>query len=262
MSTPSKKTYPFKLALVTGASSGLGLALCQRLAKEQIPLLLVGKNPERLHAAATLLPNVIETLCLDLAQDRGKLLNLIRQYAPDLVINNAGFGLYGPALMHKTSSQMDILEVNATAPIEISLEAVKVLYAQKKQGVILNVSSIAGELSMPSMAVYAAAKGCLTSFSKSFDAEMRPFEIRILVALPGQINTEFATRASNSGYVQRSKWALKKEDAAEQIWKQIVLRKGVQVIGFRNRLALGIIRFFPRRLVDWAIQKNLSNRFY
>jgi short-subunit dehydrogenase len=252
---------PFKLALVTGASSGLGFALAHRLAKEQIPLLLVGRNPERLRAAAANLPNVVETLCLDLSQNREPLIHFIHRYAPDLVINNAGFGLYGPALMHKTFFQMDILEVNAAAPIEISLEAAKTLYAQKREGVILNVSSMAGELSMPSMAVYAAAKGCLTSFSKSFDAEMRPFGIRVLVSIPGQINTKFAAKASNNDYSQESKWALKKEDVAKRIWKQIVQRKAVQVMDWHYQIGLALIRIFPRRLVEWAIQKSLSHRF-
>ncbi len=84
---------------------------------------------------------------------------------------------------------MDILEVNAAAAVEISIEAARTLAQAKRTGTILNISSAAGELPMPAMAVYAASKSLLTMFSQSFDAEMRPYGIRVLASLPGQIAT-------------------------------------------------------------------------
>ncbi len=250
----------FQLALVTGATSGLGLALCKLLSEKEIPLIVTGRDPERLRSVSSL-PHVIEALCVDLAKDRQKLLSLIQEQTPDLVINNAGCGLYGPALNFSLNVQMEILEVNGAAAIEISLEAARALQNRKQKGVILNVSSTAGEFSVPTMALYAASKACITSFSKSFDSEMRPFGIRVLVSLPGPIDTEFATRASNNGFVQTSKFALKKERAAELIWRQIEKRKPVQIIDWRYRIGLFFMKFVPRAIKEKRIQKSLRERF-
>lgn len=233
-----------KLALVTGASSGLGLELCGLLAQKGYTLLVTGRKE---------LPPALEAVTADLARDRSKVIDLIRRHVPELVINNAGFAYYGPALGHS----LDILEVNATAAIEISLEAARVLKEQKKEGVILNVSSVASEISMPYMALYGAAKACLTSFSKSFDAEMRPFGIRILVALPGPIETPFAERASRGKFRQES--GLKKEYVAKRIWGQIVDKKQFQVIDWKQKVGIWLARLFPR-WAEIAIAKSLAKR--
>ena len=251
----------FKLALVTGASSGLGLALCERLSNQGIPLLLTGRDPERLAAAAKTFPSVVESIALDLSKDRRPLLELIRKHTPDLVLNNAGCGLYGPALMHPLSDQMDLLEINAAAAIEIALEAARALHSRNRPGVICNISSTAGEIPVPTMALYAAAKACVTSFSQSFDAEMRPFGIRVLVSLPGPIDTGFAAHASNNGFIQNSRFALKKEKAARLIWNQIEKRKGIQVIGWRNQLGAALLKLMPRSASNWLLQRSLNERY-
>jgi len=251
----------FKLALITGASSGLGLALAKHLSEKGISLLITGRDRDRLSVLAGSLPNAVEFFPLDLSCGRQELIELIRCKTPDLVINNAGFGLYGPALMHTTTAQMEILEINAAAAIEITLEAARALHLRQKTGTILNVSSTAGELPIPTMALYSASKACLTSFSRSFDAEMRPYGIRILASLPGPIATEFAARASNNGFVQRSRFALKKEFVAECIWKQIQRKKAVQIIDWRNRMGLIILKCLPRILTEKLVQIGLRKRY-
>lgn len=232
-----------KLALVTGASSGLGRELCKLLQEKGYELLVTGRKS---------LPPALEALQADLIHDRSQVLDLIRKYGPDLVINNAGFAYYGSAL----EQSLDILELNANAAIEITLEAVRVLKEKKKTGVILNVSSIASEISMPYMALYAAAKACLTSFSKSFDAEMKPCGIRILVSLPGPIRTEFAERASRGHFKQKG--GLTKEYVAKQIWRQIETGKNYQVIDWKNRIALKFAKIFPGLAEKMVMSSVLS----
>jgi hypothetical protein len=249
-----------RLALVTGATSGLGKELCAILSEQKIPLFLTGRDVKRLRDAADQYGAKI--LPLDLRSSREPLLQWIRDEAPDLVINNAGFALYGPVVMHTTQSQMDILEVNAAAAIETSIEAARTLHRQKKEGVIMNITSAAGVHPFPTMAAYAAAKSLLTSFSKSFDTEMKPYGIRILAALPGQIATPFAERASLGLYTQRRSWAtLSPRRAAEKIWKQIQAKKGEQVIDFRMKAALGLAKLMPRSLRETLLQKSISNRY-
>lgn len=234
-----------KSALVTGASSGLGLELCKLLSEKGYSLLVTGRQS---------LPPAVEAVTADLIHDRTPVLSLIQKYVPELVINNAGFGLYGSALDH----DLDLLELNAKAAIEITLEAARVLLQKKKKGVILNVSSIAGEIPMPYLALYSAAKACLTSFSQSFDEEMRSQGIRILVSLPGPINTEFAKRASQGKFKQEN--GLKKQYVAACIWKQIQKQKPFQIIDWKCRISIALAKCFPH-WAKQAIAKNLTRRF-
>lgn len=249
----------FQLALVTGASSGLGFALCQLLSKKGIPLIVAGRDEKRLALAASL-PHVTESVLADLSQNREHLLQTIREKTPDLVINNAGYGFYGPALAQETAIQMDLLDVNANAPIEIALEAARVLQSRKKSGVILNVSSTAGEIPVPAMALYSAAKASLTSFSQSFDREMRPYGIRVLAAVPGPIATPFAKRASNNRYGETNRFAMQPEFVAEKIWKQIQSGKSKQIIDWRVHLGLFFLKALPRWAADRILLRNLNRR--
>lgn len=233
-----------KLALVTGASSGLGLELCKLLAQKGYALLVTGRKK---------LPEAFEAVQADLVHDRAKVIELIHRHAPDLVINCAGFAQYGCALNHT----LDILEVNAAAAIEITIEAAKAMIAKKKTGIILNVSSAAGEVCMPYMALYAAAKAALTSFSQNFDAEMRIKGIRILVSLPGPINTPFAETASGGKFKQRG--ALSKKYVAKRLWQQIEQKKSHEIIDWKCRLQVGLARLFPQ-IAKKLISAQLSQR--
>lgn len=249
-----------RLALITGATSGLGHALALLLARQNIPLLLTGRDPRRLQEIAD--ECRAESLLLDLAQTREPLLDLIRRKTPDLVINNAGFTVYGPALSHPLATQMDILEVNAAAALEISLEAARALRSKELPGVILNVSSSAGELPIPSIAVYAAAKAFLISFSQSFDAETKPYNIRILASILGPVATPFAQRASQGRFIQSPSWrVLTPERAAQKIWEQILSRRAVAAIDFRTRLFLQFAKILPTSLLRYILQKNLVSRY-
>lgn len=251
---------PFRLALVTGATSGLGEALADLLYRRGVPLLLTGKDEKSLQKIASRYQ--AQCLTVDLRGNRTLLIRWIQENQPDLIINNAGFAIYGPILMHPTASQMEILDVNGTAAIEIAIEGARALYANRRTGVILNVSSAAGQLPIPAMSLYAASKAQLTSFSQSFDAEMRPAGIRILAALPGPIATPFAKKASKGRFTQHSSWRVLSADrAAELIWKQIQRKKGVQIIGFWTRLFLFVSHFVPKSLLGSSLQKNLKNRY-
>jgi hypothetical protein len=234
-----------KFALLTGANSGLGLELYKLLKEEGYTLLVTGRKA---------LPEAFEAVQADLIHERSKVIAMIRKYAPELVINNAGYGTYGYATDHS----LDILQLNAVAAIDLTIEAARILKEKGKKGIILNVSSIAGEGPMPFLALYGAAKACLTSFSRSFDEEMRPFGIRILATLPGQIDTPFADNASNHFYQQIG--GMKKEYVAKRIMKQIRQKKQIEIVDWTYKLAVFWAKLFP----SWAarvVAHSLKGRF-
>ncbi|NGX46491.1 MAG: 3-oxoacyl-[acyl-carrier-protein] reductase FabG, partial [Chlamydiae bacterium] len=195
---------PHNLALITGASSGIGAALARLLASKKIALILHGRNEQKLDELASSLSSQVDVsiLATDLTK-REALISLIREKVPDLVINNAGFSLYGDALESSVQEQMKIHDVNGAASLEITLEAAHALLRAKKPGVILNVSSVLGDIPSPGTAIYGASKGFVTLFSQSLDYEFAPHHIRVLVSCPGQVVTPFAARAAKKATITR-----------------------------------------------------------
>lgn len=244
MSDSKTWSTPSSIALVTGASSGLGLELCKMLREKGVRLIVTGRKN---------LPPANVALHAELRNERHKIIELIERETPDLVINCAGAGEYGCAIDHN----LDLLEINANAPIEITIAAAKTMLKEGKRGVILNVSSAAGLIPMPYLALYSAAKAALTSFSRSFDAEMRGSGIRILVSLPGQIDTEFAFRASGGKY--RQEGGMKKEWAAKRLMRQIERCIPYEVIDWKVRMGIFLGKLLPNAAAN-IIAKNLKRR--
>lgn len=221
----------FRLALVTGATSGIGEELAYRLADEGTPLILTGRNEERLASLKEELSKKVDvhTVAVDLSsrESRQLLVEAIRERVPDLVINNAGFGLYGPVVVRPIEQSLGLVEVNAMAVAELSIAAGKALLANKQKGTIVNISSIAGDMPTPGRALYSASKAFVTRFSEAMDAEMRSFGVRVLASLPGYVATRFSSRAATSKEQEKASrrgesWlVMSTEYAVDQIFLQI-----------------------------------------
>ncbi len=251
-----------KLALITGASSGLGKALAHALSLQGIALILTGRDEVRLQALAKQLSTPCRYLALDLSQpdQRKKLIAEIEEHAPDLIINNAGFGLYGDALKHP-AEQLNMIDVNITALVDIALTAAHTLIDKKKTGVILNVSSAAAFFSYPTFAVYAASKAFVLSFSEAFDKEISPHGVRSLTVCPGQIDTAFRERASGHFPQKKDLWTMSVEKAAKLILNQIENQKTPLIIDWRYRMAVFFARLLPKRYLENRLKNSLRDRY-
>jgi hypothetical protein len=251
------------LAFVTGATSGLGKALAQQLAEEKIPLLLSGRDSKKLDEMQKSLHVDVTSQVADLTKtnDLKALVHLIHELQPDLIINNAGFGLYGNAVSYTTREQLEILEVNARAVLELSLESAKALQRAKRPGIILNVSSAASFFAIPTFAIYSAAKACVNQFSKALDEELKPHGIRVLTACPGQIATNFRARAASNYPQQKDHHTMTAEKAAREILWQIRHKKQLHIFDTKYRIATFLARhFLPNSFVATLIRKSLSKR--
>lgn len=261
-----KQNGIFELALVTGASSGIGEALCRLLASKGIPLLITGRNQERLDQLANELSKQVkvDAFIADLSNrsERALVVDKIYNHVPDLLINNAGFGTYGDVLTHETKKQMDILEVDGAALMELAIEAARALVSLEKPGVILNVSSAAAFQIMPSFTVYSATKAFVNAFSESFDQEVQRYSIRVLAACPGMVNTRFRERAANgeSASTQKEPLTMSKEFAAEQIWKQILEQKTVRIFDWKYRILAFLSRTLPTSWSTSLVRKAVEGR--
>ena len=193
----------YRMALITGATSGIGAAFARALPRET-GLLLAGRDTARLdaeaarHAAAG---RRVETLAADLAEESGRRALIARAEALpiDLLVNNAGFGAYGPFLENDRATELGMVAVNVTAVVELThallprmLERAR---AEGRRAGMIVVSSTVAFVPMPMLATYAATKTFELSFTEALADELRDAPVDILLFCPGATRTEFFDRA-------------------------------------------------------------------
>ncbi len=199
-------------ALITGASAGLGTEFARQLAAKASRIVLVGRREDRLTELAASLRSERSSLQVDcfkadlsLASERERLaLWIIREQIPlNLLINNAGLGDLGPFDTAPWNRLSPMLEVNITALTHLTHLLLPMLRARQPSA-ILNVSSVAGFYPLPEMAVYAATKAYVTSFSEALRMELAPARIIVTALCPGPVPTEFFAVASRPGETIRA----------------------------------------------------------
>lgn len=194
-------------ALITGATAGLGAEFARQLAPVASRLILVGRRRERLELLAESLKRdfpklIVETEVADLSEssERERIAQGIeRRGIPlNLLVNNAGLGDLGPFETADWNRLEPVLSVNITALTHLTHLLLPVLRMWTPSAV-LNVSSIAGFFPLPEMAVYAATKAYVTSFSEALRMELAPHGVTVTALCPGPVPTEFFQVASRKG---------------------------------------------------------------
>lgn len=181
------------LALVTGASRGIGAACAEALARDGFDLVLVSRSRDDLDAVARCLPTRAEVVVADLAQP-GAGAELGDRIADrfgtlDVLVNNAGRGLTDRTARLDPDAVSEVVTLNLLSTIELSARAAT-LMARKGGGSIVNVSSISGSLGVPFSAVYGATKGALDALTRSLAAEYGTSNVRVNAVAPGVIVTD------------------------------------------------------------------------
>ena len=194
--------FPFKSALVTGASSGIGEAMVELLAAQNIPTVVVARRGDRLaelaarHACVT-------ALAADLTDADGLRAVVARVMDAanpiDLVVNNAGFGTSGE-FHDQDADRLDReVQLNVAALTRISRAALGVM-VPRGRGYLLNVSSVVSFQPAPKLAVYAATKAYVTSLSESLHEEVRRAGVHVTALCPGLTRTEFQSVSNTERY--------------------------------------------------------------
>jgi short-subunit dehydrogenase len=194
-------------ALITGATAGLGAEFARQLAPVATRLILVGRREERLSELVASIQKSSPQVRLDsfkadlaIASERERLAAwIIREEIPlNLLINNAGLGDLGPFDNAEWKRLSPMLEVNVTALTHLTHFLLPMLRLQIPSA-ILNVSSVAGFYPLPEMAVYAATKAYVTSFSEALRMELAHDGVTVTALCPGPVPTEFFDVASRNG---------------------------------------------------------------
>jgi short-subunit dehydrogenase len=191
--------------LITGASSGLGAEFARQIAPHARCIILAARRLDRLQALAAEIarPNLaVHCLTVDLSRedDTQRFLTKLAGLGPkiDVLINNAGLGDHGLFEESDWPRVQAMIEVNVRALTQVTHALLSDLILSER-GAILNVSSIASLLPLPQMAVYAATKAYVTSFSEALRAELRGTGVSVTALCPGPVDTEFFVVAERTG---------------------------------------------------------------
>jgi len=187
-----------KVAIVTGASSGIGRETAIALASRGVRLVLIGRSPERLAEVAGLVTAAGSEDVLSITADvrlesdvRSAVAATLERFGRiDILINNAGLSLNGEVDGYSLADWQTVIETNLTGPFLLCREVVPTMKRQRG-GQILNISSGAGRNGIRSMAAYCSSKFGLIGFTESLGHEVRPWDIRVCVLLPGSVSTDF-----------------------------------------------------------------------
>jgi short-subunit dehydrogenase len=195
-------------AVVTGASSGLGVAYAERMAADGANVVLVARSADKMEKVAASLraQHGVDTLVLavDLTDRaaRAEVVELLKERDVSHLINNAGFGTIDS--FHEISEEriLSELELNVVALTELSRAAVPGMLSRGR-GAIINVSSTAAFQAIPEMAVYAAAKAYVLRFTSALWGELKTTGVRALAVCPGPTETEFFANAGRASAMRR-----------------------------------------------------------
>ncbi len=195
--------YPFRHALVTGASSGIGESMVGLLADAGVPVVVVARRELRLQELADRHAG-IEVLVADLTTSAGQasVVDRIAEGDIDLVVNNAGFGTNGRFHEIDPDRLRDEVELNVAALTRLCHAALAAMVPQER-GWLLNVSSVASFQCAPDLAVYAATKAYVTSLSESLHEEVRGSGVHVTALCPGLTRTEFMSVSNTEQYADK-----------------------------------------------------------
>jgi uncharacterized protein len=255
------------VTLITGASAGIGAALAHEFAAHGHELVLVARREHALGALADAIaakganrPTVLraDLARADAVQGIAEALDQ-RGLEPDVVVNNAAFGLLGAADELDRAEQLAMIDLDVRALTDLSLAFIDSL--KRRRGGILNVASIAAFMPGPGMAVYYASKAYVLSFSEALHRELKPKGVRVTVLCPGPVPTEFQARAGMSGDPLPRLLTRSAEQVAKDAYRGLMQGRRVVVPGAANRMVATALRFTPHRiLLDLIARQQRAGR--
>jgi uncharacterized protein len=242
-------------ALVTGASSGLGADFARVLAEHGCPLVLVARREDRLKQLAEEIASRhgvdVRVVAMSLSEpDAPQALHerlASEGLEIDVLVNNAGFGVFGECLSIPWEREREMLQLDVVAVVHLTK-----LFApdmvRRGRGWILQVASIGAYQPTPSYASYSAAKAFVLSFGEALAFELRGSGVRVTVVSPGVTATEFLQVAGQKPTLYQRLSMMKSEDVARAGVRALLRGKPSTVPGLGNKLPAFLMRFTPRRL--------------
>ena len=240
-----------KVALITGASAGLGVEFAQQLAKRGHSLVLAARRKDRLESLAKELGNA-RAVAIDLSRHDAAATLMADLQASDeqveILVNNAGFGLIGRFAKADAPRLREMIDLNVGTLTDLC-RAVAPAMIERGSGGIINVASTAAFQPGPKMAVYFATKAYVLSFTEALHEELKPHGIKVTCLCPGPTRTEFGEVAGFHGSGLFDRVAMEAAEVVEAGLHGLDRNQAVVVPGIINKTVAASTRFAPRPLV-------------
>lgn len=248
-------------ALITGASSGIGRDMARYLASKNYDLILVARRKNRLEQLKKELQTSVTIINLDLSQERHcfKLYDQVKKENIDILINNAGFGLFGMFNKTDLTKELEMIDVNIKCTHILTKLFLKD-FIKRDSGYILNVASSAGFLAGPRLNTYYASKNYVLKLTMAIYEELKHQNSKVVISAlcPGPVATEF-------NKVAKGKFSIKEMNSSKvaRIAIDKLLKKKLIIIpGLSTKLGIFATRLLPYKLqlkIIYGIQKRKSS---
>lgn len=245
-------------ALITGASSGIGLDIARYLSSKKIELILVARNKEKLEEIQQTLPTKVTIIVADLSNEQKvkELYAFIKKENIDILVNNAGFGKFGNFSEIPLLSELEMINTNIKA-VHILTKMVLKDMEEKNSGYILNVASSAAFQPGPLMATYYATKAYVLHLTEAINYELKKKKknIQVSALCPGPVDTNFNDIADVKFAVK----PLSSKYVAKYAIDEMFNKKNIIIPGKKMKLLHFISRFLPKKLIlktTYNIQKK------
>ena len=254
-------TQPRPLALVTGASMGIGVDIAHVLAKRGHDLVLVARSADKLQQVAAQLQAEHQisahVLVADLASAAGadQVADEVtkRGWQVDVLVNNAGYGLFGALTETDAADELNMIQLNVVALYRLTKRLLPAMVARKR-GYIMNVASTAAFFSGPFMAVYYATKNFVLAFSEGLDEELKGTGVHVSCLCPGPTKSEFRTRARTDRSKLTSRGQVPSMPVAIAGVEGMFAGRRLVIPGAKNRFETSLPRLLPRTMVAGIVR--------
>jgi len=243
-----------RVAIVTGASEGIGKAIAELFAREGARVVLAARSEDKLQALAARVGAeralAVPTDVADGAQVERLVERAVEQFGGvDIVVNSAGFGLYAPCHEMNWEHFRQMWEVNFFGAVRLALTALP--HLRKRRGVVVNISSVAGKIPLPYMGAYCATKFALNTISSAMRMELKQAGVRVVTVLPGRVATQFHMAAYRDGqnlpgvFQRRKSEGVPAEKVARVALNATLSGRREVVVPWRLRLAMAASALLP-----------------
>jgi short-subunit dehydrogenase len=261
MSLP--KPAPGHVAIVTGASSGIGADIARELSRRGHELVLVARSADKLEALADEVPTTAHAVPLDLAdrEARAGLLDELesRGLVPQILVNNAGFSTTGPVHTSDPAREAALVEVDVLAVVDLCSRFLPGM-VERGTGAVLNVASTAAFQPLPGQAAYGAAKAFVLSYTRSLSGELKGSGVSVTALCPGPVDTGFGeaagfSKAEFANALPGLLWVTPQEVARQAVTG---FERGVLVVipGLANKVGAGLSTIAPKRLLTTILARS------
>lgn len=245
-------------ALITGASSGIGLELARLFAADRFNLILVARNQQRLDQLSAELIAAHGVQCRVLAADLSQpgaahqIFDSVKELPVSVLVNNAGLGYYGDFADQPLARHSEVMQVNMTALVELTHLFLQPMRS-RRSGKILNVASTAAFQPGPCINVYYASKAFVHSFSYALAQELEDSGIVVTALCPGTTHTEFFSRGNFGS--KRAPFTMDAKTVAMAGYRGLMKGKRVVIPGWQNRISSMLAKRLPLTITSAIVRR-------